>query len=63
MKELIDRAADLGVESLVIGMPHRGRLNVLGNVVRKPMRQIFSELAGGMRPIADSNEFGGYSGT
>lgn len=33
MKELIDRAADAGVESLVFGMPHRGRLNVL---VRAP---------------------------
>lgn len=43
MKEMFDRSADLGVESIVIGMPHRGRLNVLGNVVRKPLRQIFSE--------------------
>ncbi|XP_002978362.2 2-oxoglutarate dehydrogenase, mitochondrial [Selaginella moellendorffii] len=58
MKEQIDRAADLGVESVVIGMPHRGRLNVLGNVVRKPLRQIFSEFAGGTKP-AES----GYSGS
>jgi 2-oxoglutarate dehydrogenase E1 component len=29
-----------------MGMPHRGRLNVLANVVRKPMRQIFSEFTG-----------------
>ena len=29
MKELIDRASELGVESIVLGMPHRGRLNVL----------------------------------
>lgn len=43
---LIDQAADLGVESVVIGMPHRGRLNVLANVVRKPMRQIFTEFTG-----------------
>ncbi|KAG0477476.1 hypothetical protein HPP92_014317 [Vanilla planifolia] len=43
MKEMFDRSADLGVESIVIGMPHRGRLNVLGNVVRKPLRHIFSE--------------------
>lgn len=43
MKEMFDRSSDLGVESIVIGMPHRGRLNVLGNVVRKPLRQIFSE--------------------
>jgi 2-oxoglutarate dehydrogenase E1 component len=46
MKAAIDRAADLGVRSVTIGMPHRGRLNVLGNVVRKPLRQIFSEFSG-----------------
>ncbi|KAL4441839.1 hypothetical protein ABPG77_003755 [Micractinium sp. CCAP 211/92] len=46
MKALIDRSADLGVESVVIGMPHRGRLNVLANVMRKPMEQVFSEFAG-----------------
>eukprot|EP00877_Chromochloris_zofingiensis_P000629 jgi/Chrzof1/10567/Cz05g03220.t1_OGD[v5.2] len=46
MKCMIDRATDLGVQSIVIGMPHRGRLNVLANVVRKPMAQIFSEFSG-----------------
>lgn len=60
MKELIDRAADTGVENIVIGMPHRGRLNVLGNVVRKPLRQIFSEFSGGIKP---SDEAGGYTGS
>ncbi|KAK8961893.1 hypothetical protein KSP40_PGU014040 [Platanthera guangdongensis] len=43
MKGVFDRSSDIGVVSIVIGMPHRGRLNVLGNVVRKPLRQIFSE--------------------
>jgi hypothetical protein len=47
MKAVIDTAADLGVKNIVIGMPHRGRLNVLGNVVRKPLRQIFTEFSGG----------------
>ncbi|CAA2981357.1 2-oxoglutarate dehydrogenase, mitochondrial [Olea europaea subsp. europaea] len=51
MKEMFDRSADLGVESIVIGMSHRGRLNVLGNVVRKPLRQIFSEFSGGTKPV------------
>ncbi|XP_068637184.1 uncharacterized protein [Aristolochia californica] len=50
MKEMFDRAADRGVESIVIGMSHRGRLNVLGNVVRKPLCQIFSEFSGGTKP-------------
>jgi len=51
MKALIDTGADLGVENVVIGMPHRGRLNVLANVVRKPMSQIFSEFSGKPTPV------------
>jgi 2-oxoglutarate dehydrogenase E1 component len=46
MKFLIDRATELGMEHLVIGMPHRGRLNVLSNVIRKPIQQIFKEFQG-----------------
>jgi 2-oxoglutarate dehydrogenase E1 component len=40
----MDKLAELGVEKVVIGMPHRGRLSVLTNVVRKPMSAIFGEL-------------------
>ena len=40
-------AAQLGVSEIVIGMSHRGRLNVLANVMAKPYRAIFSEFAGG----------------
>ena len=54
MKALIDSAADLGVENVVIGMPHRGRLNVLANVVRKPMSQIFSEFSGAPVPVSEA---------
>jgi len=43
MKAMIDLAADLGVENIVMGMPHRGRLNVLANVVRKPLTAILNE--------------------
>ncbi|KAG7879134.1 hypothetical protein KL937_003547 [Ogataea polymorpha] len=46
LKALIDTAVDLGVEDVVIGMPHRGRLNMLANVVRKPAEAIFSEFTG-----------------
>ena len=46
MKALIDRSVDAGVKSIVIGMPHRGRLNVLGNVIRKPIEAILSEFSG-----------------
>eukprot|EP00879_Flechtneria_rotunda_P007432 GHRR01007796.1.p1 GENE.GHRR01007796.1~~GHRR01007796.1.p1 ORF type:complete len:742 (+),score=239.80 GHRR01007796.1:134-2359(+) len=46
MKAMIDKITDMECNSVVIGMPHRGRLNVLANVVRKPMAQIFSEFSG-----------------
>ena len=46
LKDAIDRASELGAHSFIIGMPHRGRLNVLANVMRKPMTTIFSEFQG-----------------
>lgn len=46
MKALIDTSVEYGVEDVVIGMPHRGRLNMLSNVVRKPNESIFSEFTG-----------------
>ena len=46
LKDAIDRASELGAHSFVIGMPHRGRLNVLANVMRKPMPLIFAEFQG-----------------
>lgn len=50
MKALIDRSVDYGIKDIVIGMPHRGRLNILSNVVRKPNESIFSEFAGSTEP-------------
>ena len=40
---LIDRAVGYGVRNVVIGMAHRGRLNVLANVLAKPLQDIFAE--------------------
>ena len=45
MKALIGRSAELDVVNFVIGMPHRGRLNVLNNLMRKKTAQIFAEFA------------------
>ena len=39
----INRGAELGVEEVVIGMAHRGRLNVLTNIMQKPYEQVFNE--------------------
>jgi len=46
MEQILKRGGQLGVKNVVIGMPHRGRLNVLANVMRKPYRAIFSEFLG-----------------
>jgi len=46
MKQVIDKSTTLGVECVVMGMPHRGRLNVLANVCRKPLEQILTQFAG-----------------
>ncbi|XP_067937510.1 2-oxoglutarate dehydrogenase complex component E1-like [Watersipora subatra] len=43
MKTCIDHSSGFGVESFVMGMPHRGRLDVLANVARKPLEQIFCQ--------------------
>ena len=46
MDAVLSGAADSGMDSVVLGMMHRGRLNVLANVMRKPMPLIFSEFQG-----------------
>ncbi|GLQ34519.1 2-oxoglutarate dehydrogenase subunit E1 [Amylibacter marinus] len=47
MEQIIKRGGALGVKDIIIGMPHRGRLNVLVNVMSKPYRAIFNEFLGG----------------
>jgi len=47
MEQIIKRGGALGAREVVVGMPHRGRLNVLANVLAKPYRAIFNEFQGG----------------
>ncbi|UAB89277.1 2-oxoglutarate dehydrogenase E1 component [Ruegeria sp. SCSIO 43209] len=47
MEQIIKRGGALGLSDIVIGMPHRGRLNILANVMGKPYRAIFNEFQGG----------------
>ncbi|MBV7410817.1 2-oxoglutarate dehydrogenase E1 component [Maritimibacter sp. DP1N21-5] len=47
MEQIIKRGGSLGAKEVVIGMPHRGRLSVLANVLSKPYRAIFNEFQGG----------------
>jgi len=43
---IIEKGALLGTKEFIIGMPHRGRLNVLANILKKPFQNIFSEFEG-----------------
>jgi multifunctional 2-oxoglutarate metabolism enzyme len=52
LEEILERAAAHNVHEVVIGMAHRGRLNVLANVVGKDIRQIFSEFEGEIDPAS-----------
>jgi 2-oxoglutarate dehydrogenase E1 component len=47
LEQIIKRGGQLGVSEIVLGMAHRGRLNVLVNVMGKPYRQLFHEFQGG----------------
>ena len=47
LEQILKRGGQLGLKEVVIGMPHRGRLNVLANFMSKPFSAIFSEFEGG----------------
>jgi 2-oxoglutarate decarboxylase len=52
LEELLERASDNNVHEVVVGMAHRGRLNILTNVVGKDPGQIFSEFEGEIDPAS-----------
>jgi 2-oxoglutarate dehydrogenase E1 component len=47
---IINKGAELGVKEVMIGMAHRGRLNVLANIMGKTYEQIFNEFEGNAKP-------------
>eukprot|EP00924_Labyrinthula_sp_SR-Ha-C_P012457 maker-scaffold_10-snap-gene-7.1-mRNA-1 protein AED:0.02 eAED:0.03 QI:0/0/0/1/0.5/0.66/3/0/1003 len=55
-KSLIDESTKLGVQNVFIGMAHRGRLNVLANVIRKDLAVIFREFEGTAFDVEDMKE-------
>lgn len=50
LSEFLELGGSLGVREVVLGMAHRGRLNVLANIMGKPADEIFSEVAGPTDP-------------
>lgn len=50
LQTIINKSAELGVKEVVIGMAHRGRLNVLSNILGKTYEQIFTEFEGNVNP-------------
>ncbi len=57
LEQIIKRGGNLGAKEIKIGMPHRGRLNVLANVMSKPFKAIFSEFFG--KGAFSSEDLGG----
>jgi 2-oxoglutarate dehydrogenase E1 component len=43
---IMEKGSEMGIKEFIIGMPHRGRLNVLVNILRKPYKNVFSEFEG-----------------
>ncbi|MDB5015351.1 MAG: 2-oxoglutarate dehydrogenase component, partial [Mucilaginibacter sp.] len=54
---VIQKGSELGIEEFIIGMAHRGRLNVLTNIMEKPYKQVFSEFEG--KNFDEDTPFGG----
>lgn len=53
MEQIIKRGGQLGLQDINIGMPHRGRLNVMASVMKKPYSAIFYEFLGGVTSGAE----------
>lgn len=58
LQQILHIGSDLGIEETVLGMAHRGRLNVLANIMDKPCHEIFSEFEGGVFSFEDIQSSG-----
>jgi 2-oxoglutarate dehydrogenase E1 component len=56
LESIVDRATDLKVREIIIGMAHRGRLNVLANILRKPYEEIFAQFEDRYLPESDDGD-------
>jgi 2-oxoglutarate dehydrogenase E1 component len=56
LDQLIDRAGDLGIDQITMGMAHRGRLNVLANVIGHFCERIFTSFEGSIHPSFPADE-------
>jgi 2-oxoglutarate dehydrogenase E1 component len=56
LDQLIERAGELGIESITMGMAHRGRLNVLANVIGHLCERIFTSFEGSIHPAFPADE-------
>lgn len=59
LDSVIEKGADLGIQEFVIGMAHRGRLNVLTNILGKSYESVFSEFEGKTYSEEAEQDFGG----
>ena len=57
LDHVIQKGSELGIGEFIIGMAHRGRLNVLTNIMEKPYKEVFSEFEG--KNFEENTPFGG----
>src|SRR5690606_20806004 len=50
MHAMVEKGAGSGIEKVVLGMAHRGRLNILVNLLNKPYRKVFADFEGNIDP-------------
>jgi len=57
LEKFVEKSVELGVKDVTLGMPHRGRLNVLANIFKKPVSKIIAEVQGKQTNESLNNPF------